>query len=78
MDHDLTNPEEDPTVLEVLRRYFNKDGEANDGFDSETIGEHKRASDRLVPFALICFLTGQFLIEFLRETLAEIGIVLLV
>lgn len=77
MDHDLTNPEEDPTVLEVLRRYFNKDEEANDGFDSETIGEQKRASDRLVPFALICFLTGQFLIEFLRETLAEIGIVLL-
>ena len=77
MDHDLTNPEEDPTVLEVLQRYFNKDGEANDGFDSEKIGEQKRASDRLVPFALICFLTGQFLIEFLRETLAEIGIVLL-
>lgn len=77
MDHDLTNPEEDPTVLKVLQRYFNKDGEANDGFDSEKIGEQKRASDRLVPFALICFLTGQFLIEFLRETLAEIGIVLL-
>lgn len=77
MDHDLTNPEEDPTVLEVLRRYFNKDEEANDGFDSETIGEQKRAYNRLVPFALICFLTGQFLIEYLRETLAEIGIVLL-
>lgn len=77
MDHDLTNPEEDPTVLEVLRRYFNKDEEANDGFDSESVGDQKQVTNRLVIFALICILAGQFLIEFLREVLGGIGIVLL-
>lgn len=77
MDHDQINPEEDPTVLEALQRYFNKHSEGPEQLESETITGQKPWVNRFVLFSLICFLVGQFLIEFLREVLGGIGVALL-
>jgi len=76
MNNDQTNPSEDPTVLEVLRRFFNKPAEALEASASETLSDKTPATNRFVLAALICFLVGQFLIEFLREALGGIGILL--
>ena len=77
MDDDQTNPAEDPTVLEALRQYFNKPAEGNEAADSKDVKERRPAANRFALAALLCFLTGQFLIEFLREVLGGIGILLL-
>jgi len=77
MDDDQTNPAEDPTVLEALRRFFNKPSELVDVSEREARSEDRPLANRFVIASLLCFLAGQFLTEFLREALGGIGIFLL-
>lgn len=77
MDDNQTNPSEDPTVLEALQRYFNKPTEGIEASEREEIKEKRPTANRFVLAALLCFLAGQFLIEFLREALSGIGVLLL-
>ncbi|HBO33536.1 MAG TPA: hypothetical protein DD636_02150 [Anaerolineaceae bacterium] len=77
MDYDQTNPTEDPTVLEALRRYLNRPAEGIEAANSEDFLIKKDSRTRLVLFAIVCFLMGQFLIEFLREALGVIGVLFL-
>lgn len=77
MGNDQTTHEEDPTVLEVLRRYFDKPADENEKVETDVIRHKNPAADRFVLAAIICFLAGQFLIEFLREALSGIGAFLL-
>ena len=74
---DEKNLEEDPTVLDALRRYFNKPAEGNVPVDIERAGNKESAVNRLVFVSLLCFLVGQFLIEFFREALSGVGVLFL-
>lgn len=80
MDQDQTPMEHDPTVLEALQRYFSRPGE--DTVPPETASFDRRRDahalqtneSKYLTVALIFFLLGQFLIEFLRESLGWLGI----
>ncbi len=76
MDDDQTNRTEDPTVLEVVRGYFKSPAEVEKVTDNQLATEQRYPTNRFVFSALLCFLAGQFLIEFLREALGVIGIFL--
>ena len=77
MDDDWTNPEEDPTILEALRSYLSRPSEGSEVPDRQVTTEKRPFANKFLLLALLCFLAGQFLIEFLREVLGGIGILFL-
>ena len=77
MNPDETKPKEDPTVLEAFQRFFSRPGETVKLPDSGETTEVKPKISRFIPAVLVCFLAGQFLVEFLREALGRLGLLLL-
>ena len=78
MDQDQMTLEHDPTVLEALQRYFSKPGEDSHPVEAGSINLPHSTDSKLLPAALLCFLLGQFLIEFLRQALGVLGLGLVV
>ena len=70
--------EHDPTVLEALQRYFSKPGEDTEPVEAGSFNAPHSTDSKLLPAALLCFLLGQFLIEFLRQALGVLGLGLVV
>ena len=78
MDQDQMTLEHDPTVLEALQRYFSKPGEDTEPVEAGSFNAPHSTDSKLLPAALLCFLLGQFLIEFLRQALGVLGLGLVV
>ncbi|NLE83691.1 MAG: glycosyltransferase family 39 protein [Chloroflexi bacterium] len=77
MSKNFPVPEHDPTVLEALRGYFSKPAPENEPVSPAVAVSKKPRPNKLLLSALASLLVGQFLIEFVREALGGVGVLLL-